>query len=72
MAQSYGEHAASHLPPEPLCGRLWARPFWKAPIVKAAVLYQTNKPLIIEEIDIDELGPGWVKARTVSAQEGKP
>jgi S-(hydroxymethyl)glutathione dehydrogenase/alcohol dehydrogenase len=34
--------------------------------LKAAVLYETNKPLVIEEIDIDEPGPGSVMVRTVS------
>jgi S-(hydroxymethyl)glutathione dehydrogenase/alcohol dehydrogenase len=35
--------------------------------MKAAVLYEINKPLVIEEIDIDEPGPGQVMVRTVSA-----
>jgi S-(hydroxymethyl)glutathione dehydrogenase/alcohol dehydrogenase len=36
-------------------------------IVKAAVLYEINKPLVIEEIDIDEPGPGQVMVKTVSS-----
>lgn len=35
--------------------------------MKAAVLYELNKPLVIEEIDIDEPGPGQVMVKTVSA-----
>jgi S-(hydroxymethyl)glutathione dehydrogenase/alcohol dehydrogenase len=35
--------------------------------VKAAVLYEINKPLVIEEIDIDEPGPGHVMVKTVSS-----
>jgi S-(hydroxymethyl)glutathione dehydrogenase/alcohol dehydrogenase len=35
--------------------------------MKAAVLYEVNKPLVIEEIDIDEPGPGRVMVKTVSA-----
>ena len=35
--------------------------------MKAAVLHELNKPLVIEEIDIDEPGPGWVMVKTVSA-----
>jgi S-(hydroxymethyl)glutathione dehydrogenase/alcohol dehydrogenase len=35
--------------------------------MKAAVLYEVNKPLVIEEIDIDEPGPGQVMVRTVSS-----
>jgi S-(hydroxymethyl)glutathione dehydrogenase/alcohol dehydrogenase len=34
--------------------------------MKAAVLYQVNKPLVVEEIDIDDPGPGRVMVRTVS------
>jgi S-(hydroxymethyl)glutathione dehydrogenase/alcohol dehydrogenase len=34
--------------------------------VKAAILYEVNKPLVIEDIDIDEPGPGQVMVRTVS------
>jgi S-(hydroxymethyl)glutathione dehydrogenase/alcohol dehydrogenase len=34
--------------------------------MKAAVLYEVNKPLVIEEIDIDEPGPGQVMVKTVS------
>jgi len=34
--------------------------------VKAAVLYEHNQPLVIEEIDIDEPGPGEVMVRTVA------
>jgi S-(hydroxymethyl)glutathione dehydrogenase/alcohol dehydrogenase len=36
-------------------------------IVRAAVLYEVNKPLVIEEIDIDEPGPGQVMVKTVSS-----
>ena len=35
--------------------------------MKAAVLYEVNKPLVIDEIDIDEPGPGQVMVKTVSA-----
>jgi S-(hydroxymethyl)glutathione dehydrogenase/alcohol dehydrogenase len=35
--------------------------------LKAAVLYELNKPLVIEEIDIDDPGPGQVMVKTVSA-----
>ncbi|MGB6836182.1 MAG: Zn-dependent alcohol dehydrogenase [Dehalococcoidia bacterium] len=35
--------------------------------MKAAVLYEVNKPLVIEEIDIDEPGPGQVMVKTVSS-----
>ena len=35
--------------------------------MKAAVLYEVHKPLVIEEIDIDEPGPGQVMVKTVSA-----
>ena len=35
--------------------------------MKAAVLYEINKPLVIEEIDIDEPGPGQVMVKTVSS-----
>jgi S-(hydroxymethyl)glutathione dehydrogenase/alcohol dehydrogenase len=35
--------------------------------VKAAVLYEVNKPLVIEDIDIDDPGPGQVMVRTVSS-----
>ncbi len=35
--------------------------------MKAAVLYEVNKPLVVEEIDIDEPGPGRVMVRTVAA-----
>jgi S-(hydroxymethyl)glutathione dehydrogenase/alcohol dehydrogenase len=35
--------------------------------MKAAVLYEVNKPLVIEEIDIDDPGPGQVMVRTVSS-----
>jgi len=35
--------------------------------LKAAVLYEVNKPLVIEEIDIDEPGPGKVMVKTVSS-----
>jgi S-(hydroxymethyl)glutathione dehydrogenase/alcohol dehydrogenase len=34
--------------------------------VKAAVLYEVNKPLVIEDIDIDDPGPGQVMVKTVS------
>ena len=34
--------------------------------MKAAVLYEVNKPLVIEEIDIDEPGPGQVMVKAVS------
>lgn len=34
--------------------------------MKAAVLYEVNKPLVIEEIDIDGPGPGRVMVKTVS------
>jgi S-(hydroxymethyl)glutathione dehydrogenase/alcohol dehydrogenase len=34
--------------------------------MKAAVLYEVNKPLVIEEIDIDRPGPGQVMVKTVS------
>jgi S-(hydroxymethyl)glutathione dehydrogenase/alcohol dehydrogenase len=39
----------------------------KEPLMKAAVLYEVNKPLVIEEIDIDEPGPDQVMVKTVSA-----
>ena len=35
--------------------------------MKAAVLYEINKPLVIEGIDIDEPGPGRVMVKTMSA-----
>jgi S-(hydroxymethyl)glutathione dehydrogenase/alcohol dehydrogenase len=35
--------------------------------MKAAVLYEVNKPLVIEEIDIDDPGPGQVMVKTVSS-----
>ena len=35
--------------------------------MKAAVLYEVHKPLVIDEIDIDEPGPGQVMVKTVSA-----
>ncbi len=34
--------------------------------MKAAVLYEVNKPLVIEEMDIDQPGPGRVMVKTVS------
>ena len=34
--------------------------------MKAAVLYEYNKPLVIEEIEIDEPGRGQVMVRTVA------
>jgi len=34
--------------------------------MKAAVLYEYNTPLVIEEIDIDEPGPGEVMVKTVA------
>src|SRR3990172_8570104 len=34
--------------------------------MKAAVLYEYNTPLVVEEIDIDEPGPGEVMVRTVA------
>jgi S-(hydroxymethyl)glutathione dehydrogenase/alcohol dehydrogenase len=35
--------------------------------MKAAILYEVNKPLVIEDIDIDDPGPGQVMVRTVSS-----
>jgi S-(hydroxymethyl)glutathione dehydrogenase/alcohol dehydrogenase len=35
--------------------------------MKAAFLYEVHKPLVIDEIDIDEPGPGQVMVKTVSA-----
>ncbi len=35
--------------------------------MKAAVLYEINKPLVIEEIEIDDPGPGQVMVKTVSS-----
>ena len=35
--------------------------------MKAAILYEVNKPLVIEEIDIDDPGPGQVMVKTVSS-----
>ena len=31
-------------------------------MVKAAVLYEVNKPLVVEDVDLDSPGPGEVKA----------
>ena len=35
--------------------------------MKAAILYEVNKPLVIEEIEIDDPGPGQVMVKTVSS-----
>jgi S-(hydroxymethyl)glutathione dehydrogenase/alcohol dehydrogenase len=35
--------------------------------MRAAVLYEVNRPLVIEEIEIDDPGPGQVMVRTVSS-----
>ena len=35
--------------------------------MKAAVLWEVHKPLVIEEVDIDEPGPGQIMVKTVSA-----
>jgi S-(hydroxymethyl)glutathione dehydrogenase/alcohol dehydrogenase len=34
--------------------------------MKAAILYEHNQPLVVEEIDIDEPGPGQVLVKTVA------
>lgn len=35
--------------------------------MKAAVLYEINKPLVVDEIDMDEIGPGQVMVKTVAS-----
>ena len=35
--------------------------------MKAAILYEVNKPLVIEDIEIDDPGPGQVMVKTVSS-----
>jgi len=32
-------------------------------VVKAAVMYQVQKPLVVEDVDLDAPGPGEVKVR---------
>jgi Zn-dependent alcohol dehydrogenase len=35
--------------------------------MKAAVLYEINKPLVVDEIDIDDVGPGQVMVKTIAS-----